>query len=95
LNGKINSLNSQLAESSKQLQEQQIFYEQSYETLLTLAKTNAVIVYNDPQFLEGRQPKKLAAASYSVFCSLSVSLVSLLRIPLAENHCRHNSKRVF
>ena len=44
LNGKINSLNSQLAESSKQLQEQQIFYEQSYETLLTLAKTNAVIV---------------------------------------------------
>ena len=45
LNSRINSLNGQLAESSKQLQDQKAFYEQSYETLLATAKTNAAIVY--------------------------------------------------
>ena len=45
LNGKINSLSGELSESKKQISEQQAFYEQTYETLLSLAKTNAVIVF--------------------------------------------------
>ena len=44
LNGTINTLKNELEESRKQLTEQQAFYEQSYETLLTLAKTSALIV---------------------------------------------------
>ena len=45
LNGKIKNLSDELTESKKQISEQQAFYEQTYETLLTLAKTNAVIVF--------------------------------------------------
>ena len=44
LNGKINSLTDELEESRKQISQQQEYYEQSYETLLGLAKTSAVLV---------------------------------------------------
>ena len=45
LNGKINSLNSELEENRRQISAQQGYYEQSYETLLSLAKTNAALVF--------------------------------------------------
>ena len=45
LNEKINSLSNELTESKKQISDQQTFYEQTYETLLSLAKTNAVIMF--------------------------------------------------
>lgn len=45
LNEKINSLSNELTESKKQISDQQAFYEQTYETLLSLAKTNAVIMF--------------------------------------------------
>ena len=45
LNGQINNLSQELAESKKEIGDQQEFYEQTYETLLSLAKTNAVIVF--------------------------------------------------
>ena len=45
LNGKINSLSGELAESQKQIKLQQASYEVAYENLLSLAKTNAVLVY--------------------------------------------------
>ena len=45
LNEKINSLSNELTESKKQISYQQAFYEQTYETLLSLAKTNAVIMF--------------------------------------------------
>ena len=44
LNGKINSLSNELEESRKQTAEQKAVYEQSYETLLALAKTSAILV---------------------------------------------------
>ena len=44
LNGKINSLTDELEESRKEILQQQEIYEQSYETLLGLAKTSAVLV---------------------------------------------------
>ncbi len=44
LNGKINSLTDELEESRKQISQQQEYYEQSYETLLGLAKTSAVLM---------------------------------------------------
>lgn len=47
LNGTINSLSNELAESHRQLITQQESYEVAYETLLGLAKTNAVIVFGD------------------------------------------------
>ena len=45
LNGKINSLSGELAESQKQIKLQQASYEVAYDNLLSLAKTNAVLVY--------------------------------------------------
>lgn len=45
LNGRINSLTNELSESRKQTAEQQLYYEQSYETLLALAKSSALLVY--------------------------------------------------
>ena len=45
LNEKINSLSNELTESKKQISDQQAFYEQTYETVLSLAKTNAVIMF--------------------------------------------------
>ena len=45
LNGKINTLTNALEESKKQTEAQQAYYEQSYETLLTLAKTSAILVF--------------------------------------------------
>ena len=45
LNSKINSLTNELSESKRQITEQQNFYEQAYENLLTLAKTNAILVF--------------------------------------------------
>ena len=45
LNGKINNLTNELSESKKAISQQQAFYEQSYENLLTMAKTNAVLVF--------------------------------------------------
>ena len=45
LNGKINSLSNELEESHNQIKIQQESYETAYETLLSLAKTNAVIVF--------------------------------------------------
>ena len=45
LNEKINSLSTELTESKKQISDQQAFYEQTYETLLSLAKTNSVIMF--------------------------------------------------
>ena len=44
LNEKINAVSGQLAESRRQNEEQKAVYEESYETLLGLAKTNAIIV---------------------------------------------------
>ena len=45
LTGKINSLSGELAESQNQIKLQQASYEVAYENLLSLAKTNAVLVY--------------------------------------------------
>ena len=45
LTGKINSLSGELAESQKQIKLQQASYEVAYDNLLSLAKTNAVLVY--------------------------------------------------
>ncbi len=45
LNTKINSLSGELAESKEQIRLQQDSYEVAYETLLSLAKTNAIIVF--------------------------------------------------
>lgn len=45
LNGKINTLTNELTESRKETADQQVFYEQSYDTLLALAKTSAVLVF--------------------------------------------------
>ncbi len=45
LNGKISNLTNELSESKKAISQQQAFYEQSYENLLTMAKTNAVLVF--------------------------------------------------
>ena len=45
LTGKINSLSGELAESQNQIRLQQASYEVAYENLLSLAKTNAVLVY--------------------------------------------------
>ena len=47
LNGTINNLSNELAESRRQLLTQQESYEVAYETLLGLAKTSAVIVFGD------------------------------------------------
>ena len=44
LNGKIKSLSNELEESKKQKEEQKALYEQTYETLLSLAKTSAILV---------------------------------------------------
>lgn len=44
LNGKIKSLSNELEESRKQKEEQKALYEQTYETLLSLAKTSAILV---------------------------------------------------
>ena len=45
LNGKINSLSNELSESRKQTADQQLYYEQSYDTLLALAKSSALLVF--------------------------------------------------
>jgi len=45
LNGKIKSLSDELAESRKQTADQQIFYEQTYENLLSLVKSSAMLVF--------------------------------------------------
>ena len=45
LTGKIYSLSGELAESQNQIRLQQASYEVAYENLLSLAKTNAVLVY--------------------------------------------------
>ncbi len=45
LNGKINTLSDELVESRKQTSDQKAFYETSYETLLGLAKTSAIILF--------------------------------------------------
>ena len=45
LNGKINTLTGELEESKKQIAAQQAFYEQSYESLMALAKTNALLEF--------------------------------------------------
>ena len=51
LNGKINSLNNELAESRRQseavrqdMENQKAFYEESYESLMVIAKTNAILL---------------------------------------------------
>lgn len=51
LNGKINSLNGELAESRRQTEavkqsmaEQKAYYEESYESLMTIAKTSAILI---------------------------------------------------
>ena len=45
LNSKINTLTDELAESKKDIVNQKEYYETSYETLMTFAKTNALIIF--------------------------------------------------
>ena len=59
LNGKINGLTSELEVSRRQTVAQKEFYEASYETLMTYAKTNAVLIYgtdyeNMPVYVAGK-----------------------------------------
>ena len=45
LNNKIASLNNELEESKQDIVNQKGYYETSYETLMSLAKTNAVLIF--------------------------------------------------
>ncbi len=59
LNSRINSLSGELENSRRQTVEQKEFYETSYETLMTYAKTNAVLIYgtdyeNMPVYVAGK-----------------------------------------
>lgn len=59
LNSRINSLSGELETSRRQTVEQKEFYETSYETLMTYAKTNAVLIYgtdyeNMPVYVAGK-----------------------------------------
>lgn len=59
LNEKINNLNAQLEKSNHHIANQDSYYQQSYETLMTLAKTNAILLFAEdydtmPVYVSGK-----------------------------------------